>query len=286
MGARLRTPPAEDTVEFMVPPSATRPVDLDGARTAMVTGATAGIGAAFTRHLAAAGYRLVIVARDAERLESARATLLSFGAPGVEVIRADLTRPDERAVVAERLAGDGVDLLVNNAGIGLGRDFLDSTEARLLEQLEINVVAPTVLARAALPGMVARGHGGVINVASIAGLIPGRGTTYAGSKAYVISLSEGLSMSLAGTGVRVQALCPGFVRTEFHERASIDMSSTPGALYVDIDELVVTSLRDLRHNKIVSVPGALYATIAVLVRLFPRRAVRNIAARVNNRGRT
>ncbi|SDO47293.1 hypothetical protein SAMN04515671_1048 [Nakamurella panacisegetis] len=255
--------------------------------TAMVTGATAGIGAAFTRHLAAAGYGLVIVARDTQRLVAARDSLLSFGAPEVEVITADLTDPGQRAAVVDRLtAAPGVDLLINNAGIGLGRDFLSSAPERLLEQIEINVVAPTVLARAALPGMVARGHGGVINVASIAGLIPGRGTTYAGSKAYVISLSEGLAMSLAGTGVRVQALCPGFVRTEFHQRASIDMSKTPGALYVDVDDLVATSLADLRHNRIISVPGALYRVIAVGVRLLPRGAVRNLAARVNNRGRT
>ena|ERR1700712_717166 len=254
--------------------------------TALVTGATAGIGAAFTRHLAADGYRLVIVARDVGRLHECRATLLSFGAPEVEIIAADLVIADQRASVTARLAAGGIDLLVNNAGIGLGKDFLVASEAELLGQLEINVTALMLLTRAALPQMVARGHGGVINVASVAGLIPGRGTTYAGSKAYVISLSEGLAMSLAGTGVRVQALCPGFVRTEFHQRASIDMTKAPARAYVDIDELVVTSLRDLRRNKIVSVPGRLYATMAVVTRLLPRGLVRQFAARVNNRGRT
>jgi short-subunit dehydrogenase len=253
--------------------------------TALVTGATAGIGAAFTRHLAAAGYALVIVARDVERLHECRATLLSFGAPDVEIIAADLVVPEQRASVVARLAL-GVDLLVNNAGIGLGKDFLVADESELLAQLEINVTALMLLTRAALPPMVARGHGGVINVASIAGLIPGRGTTYAGSKAYVISFSEGLAMSLAGTGVRVQALCPGFVRTEFHRRASIDMSKAPARVYVDIDELVVTSLSDLRSNKIVSVPGRLYSSMAVLTRLLPRSLVRQFASRVNNRGRT
>ncbi len=253
--------------------------------TALVTGATAGIGAAFTRHLAAAGYSLVIAARDVERLRECRATLLSFGAPDVEVIAADLVVPEQRGSVVARLAL-GVDLLVNNAGIGLGKDFLVAQESELLAQLELNVTALMLLTRAALPPMVARGHGGVINVASVAGLIPGRGTTYAGSKAYVISFSEGLAMSLAGSGVRVQALCPGFVRTEFHRRASIDMSKAPARAYVDIDELVVTSLRDLRRNKIVSVPGRLYATMAVLTRLLPRGLVRQFASRVNNRGRT
>jgi short-subunit dehydrogenase len=254
--------------------------------TALVTGATAGIGAAFTRHLAAAGYHLVIVARDVERLHQCRATLLSFGAPGVEIIAADLVEVEQRALVSARLAQGGIDLLVNSAGIGLGKDFLAATEPELLAQLELNVTALMLLTRAALPAMVARGHGGVINVASVAGLIPGRGTTYAGSKAFVISLSEGLAVSLAETGVRVQALCPGFVRTEFHERASIDMSKAPARAYVDVDDVVVTSLRDLRANKIVSVPGRLYSTIAVLTRLLPRGLVRSFGARVNSRGRT
>lgn len=252
----------------------------------MVTGGTAGIGAAFARHLAADGYRLVLVARDSERLSRSRAALLGFGAPAVETIAADLTVPEQRQTVMTRLAGEPVDLLINNAGIGLGKDFLEVSEAELLTQIQVNVTAVVMLTHAALPGMVARGFGGVINVASIAGLISGRGTTYAGSKAFVISFSEGLAMSLAGTGVRVQALCPGFVRTEFHQRASIDMSRTPAALYVDIDEVVVTSLRDLRSNKIVSIPGRLYSTIAVLARLSPRGLVRVAAARVNNKART
>lgn len=253
--------------------------------TALVTGATAGIGAAFTRHLASSGRRLVIVARDAERLHACRATLLSIGAPDVEIIVADLTVAEQRAAVTSRLAR-GVDLLVNNAGAGLGKDFLAATEDELLNQTELNVIAVVALTRAALPPMIAQGHGGVINVASVAGLIPGRGTTYAGSKAYVISLSEGLAMSLAGTGVRVQALCPGFVRTEFHDRASIDMSQTPALAYVDIDELVVTSLRDLRSNRILSVPGGLYRAVVTASRLLPRGLIRSVASKVDNSGRT
>jgi short-subunit dehydrogenase len=261
-------------------------MSTDVTPTALVTGATSGIGAAFTRHLAQSGYRLVIVARNAQRLEECRAALLSLGAPSVEVIAADLTVPAQRATVAARLSSDRVDLLVNNAGIGLGKDFLQATDDELLAQLEINVTATVLLTHAAVPGMVARGHGGIINVASIAGLVPGRGTTYAGSKAYVISLSEGLAMSLRGTGVRVQALCPGFVRTEFHRRASIDMSKTPSVLYVDVDMLVSTSLRDLRNDRILSVPGRLYSTVAVLGRLLPRSVVRSVGSKVNNRGRT
>lgn len=256
--------------------------------TALITGATAGIGAGFARHLAADGYRLVLVARDAARLAAAREPLLLAGAPEVELLPADLTDRGQRDTVAERLRdrSQPVDLLVNNAGIGLGKDFLHATEEELMQQLDINVTAVMLLTHAALPPMVERGHGGVINVASVAGMMPGRGSSYAGTKAFVISLSEGLSMSLAGTGVRVQALCPGFVRTEFHDRAGIDMSGTPGPLYVDLDLLISTSLADLRANRPLSIPGALYKTLATAARLMPRPLVRAVASRVNNKGRT
>ncbi len=254
--------------------------------TALITGATAGIGAAFSRHLAAAGYTLVLVARSQDQLDRCSSDLRSFGAPQVDCIAADLADDGQRAAVERRLAAPDIDLLVNNAGIGLGKDFLTASQQELRGQHELNVTAPMVLCRAALPAMVARGSGAIINVASIAGLVPGRGTTYAASKAYLISLSEGLALSLAGTGVRVQALCPGFVRTEFHRRAGIDMSATPGWLYVDVDDLVVTSLADLRANKIVSVPGRLYSSVAVLARLAPRALVRRVASKVDNRGRT
>jgi short-subunit dehydrogenase len=134
--------------------------------------------------------------------------------------------------------------------------------------------------------MIARGHGGIINVASTAGLVPGRGSTYGASKAFVVSLSEAMAMAVKGTGVRVQALCPGFVRTEFHERARIDMSRTPGWAYVDIDTLVRTSLADLRHNRVLSIPGPLYKTVYGLTKVLPRSLVRVAASRVNSRGRT
>ncbi|GGM08356.1 SDR family NAD(P)-dependent oxidoreductase [Nakamurella endophytica] len=255
--------------------------------TALVTGASSGIGAAFARRLAAAGHHLVLVARDAARLEDARGPLRAQGAPDVEVLAADLTDPAQLQAVQERLADPGrpVDLLVNNAGLAVGHDFLDAPPAELQHQIDLNVTAVTLLARAALPGMVARGHGGVINVASVAGLIPGRGTTYAGSKAFVVALTEGLTTPLRGTGVRVQALCPGFVRTEFHRRAGIDMSRAPGWVYVDVDTVVRTSLADLRANRPVSVPGPLYRTLVGAVRVLPRGLVRRVAGGLE-RGRT
>jgi short-subunit dehydrogenase len=256
--------------------------------TALVTGATSGIGYAFARHLAAAGYALVLVARDGARLDERRAALLGMGAPAVETIAADLTVADERDRVTARLAAetDPIDLLVNNAGGTLGVEFLQADPADLQRQVELNSVAVMLLMHAVLPGMIGRGHGGIINVASTAGLVPGRGSTYGATKAFVVSLSEAMAMAVRGTGVRVQALCPGFIRTEFHERAHIDMSGTPAWAYVDIDLLVRTSLEDLRRNRVLSIPGPLYKGIYVLTRLLPRPLVRAVASRVKSRGRT
>ncbi len=256
--------------------------------TALVTGATSGIGYAFCRNLARSGYALVIVARDGERLAARRTELLRLGSPAVDSIRADLADRTQREQVAQRLRDpeQPIDLLVNNAGSTLGVEFLQAADADLIAQVELNSIAVMSLMHAALPVMISRGHGGIINVASTAGLVPGRGSTYGATKAFVISLSEALATSLRGTGVRVQALCPGFVRTEFHQRAKIDMSRTPDWAYVDDDHLVAASLADLRANRPLSIPGALYKTIYVVTRLAPRRLVRRVASKVNAKGRT
>lgn len=251
--------------------------------TALVTGATSGIGAAFCRQLAAQGYRLVIVARDAQRLAEQRASLMTAGSPEVEVLAADLTDPHDVRLVAERLADEErpIDLLVNNAGKGLAKDFLDSTPDELTELLDLNVTSVLLLTRAALPAMVARGHGGIINVASIAGIVPGRGGTYGASKSWVIAFSEAMAMQYGPRGVRIQALNPGFVRTEFHDRAGIDMTSTPDWMYVDSEKLVRESLEALRHNKMTATPGALYQTITMANKLLPRSMIRSVAKKVS-----
>jgi len=256
--------------------------------TALVTGSTSGIGHAFARHLAAAGYALVTVARDQTRLATDRDLFLAAGAPAVEVLPADLTDPAQREAVAARLrdAARPVDLLVNNAGLALNRGFLDAGDADLQYQLDINVTAVLVLTHAVVPGMVARGHGGVINLASIAGLVPGRSSTYGASKAWVLQFSEGLVVALSGTGVRVQALCPGFVRTRFHDRAGIEMSHVPNALYVDVDHLVSSSLAALRENRPVVIPGALYKAIGLAAKLFPRSVLRAAANRIDKKPRS
>ncbi len=256
--------------------------------TALVTGATSGIGAAFTRRLAADGYRLVVVARDAAGLAEREGELLASGAPQVQVLPADLTDPVQRQRVADRLSDPGrpVDLLVNNAGRGIGKGFAMTSQQELRQQLELNVTAVMLLTHAALPGMTARGHGGIINVASIAGLLPGRGSTYSASKAWVIAFSEGLAMACNGSGVRIQALCPGFVRTEFHRRAGIDMANKPGWMYVDVDKLVAASLADLRANRPLSIPGRLYSSIAAAAKFAPRSVVRVVANSVDRKPRS
>ncbi len=257
-------------------------------RTALVTGASSGIGAAFARRLAMQEHRLVLVARDGSRLETARHMLRAAGAPEVETIAADLTDPDQRAAVIGRLqdADRPIDLLVNNAGTGLGKGFAAATDTELLDQLELNVTAVMLLTHAALPGMLERRHGGIINIASVAGMLPGRGSTYSASKAWVISFTEGIAMSLRGTGVRMVAVCPGFVRTEFHARAGIDMSGTPDALYVEMDTVVSESLDALRTGRPIVIPGRLYRAIAAAARLAPRTLVRQVAYRVDRDTRT
>jgi short-subunit dehydrogenase len=256
--------------------------------TALVTGATAGIGAAFARRLARDGYDLILVARDEARLEATAAELTGRHGVRVEALPADLADAAGRQLVADRLAkGEAVDLLVNNAGIGTSGNFWETPLEPVQRQLELNVTAVMQLTHAALPGMVARGSGGVVNVASVAGLLPGRGSTYSASKAWVISFSEGLSAGLAGTGVRLVALCPGFVRTEFHERAGIDMSGTSAGMYVAPDDVVDAGLRGLESDAVLVVTGVRYRAIVLFARLAPRRLVRRITSRAGNaRGRT
>ncbi len=240
---------------------------------ALVTGATAGIGLAFAQQLAKDGYDLVLVARDEERLGRTAEDLEHRFGGVVEVLPADLSVAESCAEVEGRLADRDrpVDLLVNNAGFGANQSFV--TGDLLLEQQALDVMVRAVLrlTHAAVGGMVTRGSGAVVNVSSIAGWIPSG--TYGAAKAYVTSFTEGLAGELRGTGVRAMALCPGFVHTEFHERAGLDIASIPEWLWLDADRVVEDALRDLERGRVVSVPSATYKTLSVVARHAPRRVM-------------
>jgi short-subunit dehydrogenase len=250
---------------------------------ALITGPTSGLGAGFARRYAMDGHDLVLVARDVERLERLAAELHNEVGANVEVLPADLALPADRAKVADRLAA-GVRILVNNAGFGTSGEFWTADFEVLQKQLDVNVTAVMQLTHAALPPMLAARAGTVINVASVAGLLPGRGSTYSASKAWVIAFSEGLANGLGGTGVGVHALCPGFVHTEFHERAGIDMANTPSFLWLEVDDVVRECMADVAKNKVVIVPGLQYKALTAGGRVVPRNLVR-VMTKVVGRGR-
>ncbi|HEX6468462.1 MAG TPA: SDR family oxidoreductase [Streptosporangiaceae bacterium] len=253
--------------------------------TAFVTGATAGIGAAFARRLAADGMDLVLLARDSARLTETATELRAETGVAVETLAADLST-DDGIAAAERRIVAGVDLLVNNAGFALKGRFLNVPLADELTMLKVHCEAVLRLTYAALPGMIERRRGGIINVASVAAFFS-RGT-YGASKAWVVGFSQGVDQDIRGSGahgVHVLALCPGFVHTEFHQRADMDMSGIPEFMWLDADAVVRDALRDLRRGAAVSVPGAQYKTLVGLGKLVPRNLAGRISARTGRRQR-
>ncbi len=253
---------------------------------ALITGPTSGLGAGFARRYARDGHDLVLVARDEQRLARLAAELHDEAGAQVEVLPADLSVAADRATVADRLAS-GVQVLVNNAGFGTSGEFWTADFAELQRQLDVNVTAVMQLTHAALPPMLHARTGTVINVASVAGLLPGRGSTYSASKAWVIALSEGLANGLGGTGVGVHALCPGFVRTEFHQRAGIDMAGTSSWMWLEVDDVVRDCLAGVARGEVVIVPGLQYKVLTTAGRVVPRKLVRAMTKVVGKgRGRT
>ena len=238
----------------------------------LVTGATAGIGHEYARQLAARGDDLVLVARDAARLEQVADDLRRTHRVEVEVLVADLVDREQLALVEARLADPSrpVDLLVNNAGFGLKKRFLDNSVDDETAMLEVLVTAVLRLSHAALGPMAERGHGGIINVSSVAAFLP-RGT-YSAAKAWVNSFSEWAHLEYKSRGVQVMALCPGFTKTEFHQRMQVTRGE--GFMWLDVDFLVQKSLEDFAKGRTYSIPGAQYKTIIALTRAIPNRALR------------
>ena len=241
--------------------------------TALVTGASAGLGRAFARHLAEQGHDLVLVARDRRRLEECAALLRGGHGVDVEVLPADLSVRADLDRVAERLR-DGarpVDVLVANAGEAVRGSFVGGDLAVEERALDVLVRAVLVLAHAAAPGMVERRRGAIVTVSSVAALLPGG--TYSAAKAWVLTFSRSLALELAGTGVTVTSLAPGYVRTEFHRRAGIDAGGVPRWAWLDADRVVADCLADVARGRAVRVPGRLYRAAFVLLRVLPVRAV-------------
>jgi short-subunit dehydrogenase len=235
---------------------------------ALVTGPTSGIGRAFAHQLAASGHDLVLVARNQERLEALAAELEQYGARS-EVMVGDLSDRSATARVEARLADAArpVDLLVNNAGFGLKRPFLDNTIEDEQRMLDVLVTAVLRLTHAAIGPMVARGSGAVINVSSVAGYLP-RGT-YSAAKAYVTSLSEWADLTYRDKGVRVMALLPGFTQTEFHGRMDVSQGSAPSWMWLDADRLVRDALADLARGRRISVPSKRYKVLSAAAKYTP-----------------
>jgi uncharacterized protein len=246
--------------------------------TALVTGATAGIGLRFAHELALRGHDLVLVARDEQRLHALAEELRERYGVGADVLVADLADRAQLARVEQRVA-EGVDLLVNNAGFGLKKPFLDNDVEEEQQMLDVLVTAVLRLSHAALGAMVTRGSGAIINVSSVAGYLP-RGT-YSAAKAYVTSLSEWADLTYRDRGVRVMALLPGFTKTEFHARMEVGRDSAPSWLWLDADRLVRDALADLEKGRRVSVPSKRYKVLAAAARYTPS----SVQARFQGLGR-
>jgi uncharacterized protein len=242
--------------------------------TALITGASAGLGVEFAWQLATARHDLVLVARDVDRLERLAAQLRAAAGVQVEVLAADLSDREQTETVADRLRmlDKPIGLLVNNAGHGANDDFIEGDIARQEVSLDVMVRAVLILSQAASGQMVGRGRGAILNVSSISALMASG--TYSAHKAWVRVFTEGLAVELRGTGVTATALCPGMTRTEFHDRAELDFSELPGLAWLNPASVVASALADVRRGAVISTPSVRYRVVAGLLRVAPRGVVR------------
>ena len=250
--------------------------------TALVTGGTSGIGAAFARALAERGDDLVLVARDPHRLAATAADLRKEHGIAVETIAADLAHRDDVLRVAERLESveQPIETLVNNAGLGVRARLLDADTTPHEHSIDVMVRAVLILGAAAGRTMKARGSGAIINVSSTAGYVAMG--SYSATKAWVTVYTEGLANELRGSGVKVTVLCPGWVRTEFHERAEINSSRIPNFLWLDADQLVADCLSDVGRSRVISIPSRRYKALMFTARHVPRSGIRWISRKMTS----
>jgi uncharacterized protein len=245
--------------------------------TALITGGTSGIGAAFARAIAARGDDLVLVARNADRLSDVATELKELYAIGVETIVADLAERENVIRIAERLTSTErpIDLLINNAGFGIGTKLTDPDTTPHEHAIDVMIKAVLMLGAAAGRTMRDRGAGTIINVSSTAGYVSMG--SYSAIKTWVTAYTESLANELHGTGVKVTALCPGWVRTEFHQRAEINISSIPSILWLDADRLVADCLEDSADGKVISIPSKRYKLLMTICEHLPHRAQRAVS---------
>jgi short-subunit dehydrogenase len=241
-------------------------------RWALVTGATAGIGESFARKLAGEGFNLILVARDEARLAAKASQLEEAHCITTHVIVADLTTETGCDAVERYIDEHEVDVLINNAGYGLNQSFTKSEIDEEQKVLNILVRTPMRLTHRVLPQMKLRNAGVIVNVASVAGFIAGG--AYSAMKSYLTVLTESLHADLASTNIKVSALCPGFTRTEFHQRAGMKMNALPNIMWRDSDRLVEKAWKDANRGKAVSVPGWQYKTLIFVIKFAPRNWVR------------
>ena len=250
---------------------------------ALVTGATAGIGESFTRLLAENNYNVVLVARDLPRLQERAQELEAKYQVQTHCIQADLSTDAGCSVVESYIASNQIDVLINNAGFGINKAFTVSELEEEQKLLDVLVRTPMRLMHVALPLMKQRDRGVVINVSSVASFIAGG--TYSASKSYLTVLTESMHTELAGTNVKISALCPGFTRTEFHQRGRMSMKGLPNFMWLDSDELVAKAWRDAHKGKAISIPGWQYQLLVFIIQRLPRSIVRKVGMSMRRKQR-
>jgi uncharacterized protein len=250
---------------------------------ALVTGATSGIGESFTRLLAENNYNIVLVARDMPRLQERAQGLQKKFNVETHIIQADLSTAAGCAAVEQYIANNQVDVLINNAGFGLNKAFTMSALDAEQQMFDVLVRTPMRLMHVALPLMKQRNKGVVINVSSVAGFIAGG--TYSASKSYLTVLSESLHTELADTNIKISALCPGFTRTEFHQRGRMSMKGLPSFMWLDSDTLVAKAWSDALKGEAVSVPGWQYQLLVFVIQTLPRSIIRKVGMNLRKKQR-